>query len=149
MRENMGLYRGKRTATGEWVYGALYKQDWYYGTPCNRVYIIISAESLDYNQALEYYEVDPKTVGQFTGLYNGAAQRIFEGDIVRFDEKEYVVQRECDTPGGYWAETGHLLKRIGWTECLSFTDTIDNYFNEICVEVIGNIHDNPKLLEVK
>lgn len=62
------LFRGKRKDNGEWVEGAYYKQTLYYGDPCEKHYIITSTESLCYDQVFEYYEVDPETVGQYTGL---------------------------------------------------------------------------------
>lgn len=94
------------------------------------------------------HEVFPNSVGWFTGLYTASKRKLWSGDIVRFGNALYVVQRECDTPGGYWAETGYILKRIGGSDYMSFTDTIDDYYNEICVEVVGNVYDNIELLEV-
>lgn len=88
----------------------------------------------------------PETVGEFTGLYNGGKQRIFEDDIVRFEGELYRVRREDETPGGYWASTAYILQHIGWDDYMSFVDTIDDFCNEICVEILGNIHDHPELL---
>lgn len=133
------LFRGKRIDNSKWVYGFLSK-------------------SRDVNGKLEYcidYEekgvmcssiVISETVGQYTGLTDKNGKKIFDGDIIRFDENLYTVQRECDTPGGYWAETGYILKHIGWSDYTSFTSTIDDWENECQVFIIGNIHDNPKLL---
>lgn len=92
------------------------------------------------------FEVIPETVGQYTGLTDKNGAKIFEGNIIRFDENLYTVQRECDTPGGYWAETGYILKHIGWSDYTSFTSTIDDWENECQIFIIGNIHDNPELL---
>lgn len=140
------LFRGKRIDNGEWVEGFLLKG--------NRTYIV-TQDAIDYMvvslscmASMQLVEVDPKTVGEFTGLYTVSEQKIWSDDIARFDEKLYVVQRECDTDGGYWAESGYVLKRIGWNDYISFVDTIDDFYNEICIGIIGNIHDNPELLEV-
>lgn len=128
------LFRGKRIDNGEWVYGN------YAFTDVNgKKYFIFQ------NKPLEH-EVIPETVGQYTGLTDKNGTKIFEGDIIRFDENLYTVQRECDTPGGYWAETGYILKHIGWSDYTSFTSTIDDWKNECQVFIIGNIHDNPELL---
>jgi uncharacterized phage protein (TIGR01671 family) len=97
----------------------------------------------------DWCNVRSETVGEFTGLYNAGKQRIFEDDIVRFEGELYRVRREDETPGGYWASTAYILQHIGWDDYMSFVDTIDDYSNEICVELIGNIHDNPELLEVR
>lgn len=131
------LFRGKRIDNGEWIEGYVY-----------RISEDLNPFIMFKNRHGESHEVDPKTVGQFTGLYTVSEQKIWSGDIARFYEKLYTVQRECDTPGGYWAETGYILKHIGWSDYVPFTDTIDDYYNEICIEIVGNIHDNPELLEV-
>ena len=130
------LFRGKRVDNGEWVVG-------YYVKGSTRHCII---KSLAHYPC---YDVIPETVGEFTGLYNGGGQRIFEDDIVKFEGELYRVRREDETPGGYWASTAFILQHIGWDDYMSFVDTIDDYSNEICVEIVGNIHDNPELLEVR
>lgn len=135
------LFRGKRLDNGNWVEG-------FYVCMNNERHYIFTGKlnTSGLYPTFVYYEVDPKTVAQFTGLYTAADKKIWSGDIARFGDELYVVQRECDTPGGYWAETGYILKHIGWSDYLSFTDTIDDYYNEICVAIIGNIYDNPELL---
>lgn len=132
------LFRGKRVDNGEWVEGNLFIPD-KLDTPTQ---ICIGTNIIRIT-----YDIIPETVGEFTGLYNGGKQRIFEDDIVRFEGELYRVRREDETPGGYWASTAYILQHIGWADYMSFVDTIDDYCNEICVEIIGNIHDNPELLK--
>ena len=80
-------------------------------------------------------DFDPATVGQFTGLTDKNGKRIFEGDIVRHGKYLYDVRYY--TPFAMW-----VLNSIS-RSCMivgmhaSFTES----------EVIGNIHDNPELLE--
>ena len=144
---NKILFRGKRTDNGEWVEG-FYAA---FGGKDNKYHVIFTGKfialPIGAGFTPELYYVDSETVGQFTGLVTTNETPIWEGDIARFDDANYEVRRECDTPGGYWAETGFTLKRIGWDNTESFTDTIDDFCNEICVEIIGNIHDNPELLK--
>lgn len=130
------LFRGKRKDNGEWVKGSFWDE------------IPGELGGIAQYGSCVFHHVDLTTVGQFTGLYNAAGQKIWEGDIVRFGNANYVVQREDETPGGYWASTAYIMKEIGVCDYMSFVDTIDDYYNEICVEIIGNIHDNPELLEV-
>lgn len=84
--------------------------------------------------------VDPETVGQFTGLTDKNGKKIFEGDACRFygDEgySDYVVF--WDDTHSQWA-----ARQID----LGAKDVLDGFFSERC-EIIGNIHDNPELLEV-
>ena len=138
------LFRGKRKDTGDWAYGFLYVTH-------NGEYEI-GAYDPKTNIERMTSVVDGETVGQYTGLTDKNDTRIFEGDIVKlYDGTEdlYEIRRECDTPGGYWAETGFILKRIGWSGYIHFTDTIDDWENECQVVVVGNIHDNPELLKAR
>lgn len=136
------LFRGEDVETGAWVKG-------FYVCLNGNEHRIYSgyAETDCGDYYPDWFKVDPDTVGEFTGLYNAAGQMIFDGDIVKFNEKKYVVQREDETPGGSWSCTAYILQEVGVDGGLSFEDTIDEYCNEICVEIIGNIHDNPELLE--
>ena len=130
------LFRGKRVDNGEWVEGLPYKAK--YGG----ISSIVDKDE-------ERHLIIPETLCEFTGLYNRAERKIFERDIVRFEDKLYRVRREDETPGGYWASTAFILQHIGWNDYMSFVDTIDDFCNEICVEILGNIHDNPELMEVQ
>ena len=79
-----------------------------------------------------YYGVDPSTVGQYTGLTDKDGKKIFEGDIIGDGERKYAVSFEK----GCWVILGKI-------EFWDFLQT-----NAKSYEVIGNIHDNPELLEV-
>lgn len=121
MRENMGLYRGKLRKSDQWVKGNLLV--WKNGN-CS-----ILINDLESNTKLPM-EVDPETVGQFTGLYDKNNNKIFEGDIVLlpklYTEKKGVV-RFCGT-----------AFRVR---------NIFSYQLAESVEIIGNIYDNPELLK--
>ena len=120
------LFRGKRLDNGEWAYGFLVKM---FGA-----YHIIDKD--DENTA---YEVILETVGQYTGLKDKNGRRIFEGDIVRCGTGRICKVIFFISPG----VSGFDLVPIGGFDALPpynwslFSDT----------EVIGNITDNPELLE--
>ena len=143
MRKNMGLYRGKRKDNGEWVFGALYKQTHFYGDPCAEWYIITSTESLDYDQELEYHEVDPETVGQYTGHTDMKRKKIFEGDIIQLYKTEFNPPRKYKNP--YVVSIKDEFPRA----VEEYYSAFEHFTEKVGYEVIGTIHDNPELLEVK
>ena len=133
LRKNMGLYRGKRRDTGEWVEGYLAGYD-----------LICPGEPQDVSHATgEYYgetpyvgfiEVDPSTVGRFTGQPDKNGKRVFEGDIVSTGKERRVVRFRN---GAF-----ELLRRASGVTMYDLVGTDVEY------EVIGDIHDKPELLEV-
>ena len=122
------LFRGKRKDNGEWVEGMYYKRTHYYGDPSVKHYIIISTEDLGYDQALEYYEVIPETLGQFTGLKDKNSKKIFEGDIFVHDKKYQYKVFWCDNRKGFYVRGINL----------SDYDYIGNFY-EWNLEVIGEV----------
>jgi len=130
------MYRGKRKDTGEWVYG-WYVKDW-----DGRSYIItkfgpyITGCSDCGAHDQDIYEVDPETVGQYTGLKDRHGQEIYEGDILRDDEMGLNVVRWED--GSFWLEMFYEGNQ-------SLMEHLSDY-NEVC-EIIGNIYENPELLK--
>lgn len=124
-------FRGKRIDNGEWVCGYYV----YYGWAGKQKHYIVP----EYASDLYAVEVDQKTVGQYTGLKDMNGKEIYEGDIVeRFDHGQvrqlYLVKFDKGCFG-------------------ASLDNIRFYFltfDHVCteqVEIIGNIYDNPDLLE--
>lgn len=128
-------FRGKRTDTGEWVYGNYVyceKTRNKYGIERNDIHIIIPFlfdENMPNNDIL----VIPETVGQFTGLLGKNGVKIFEGDI--------AIDHERDVGDIFWCEK---KAKFAWIKKYEW-DLYSRYGLEL--EVIGNIYDNPELLE--
>ena len=96
-------------------------------------------------------EVVPETVGEYTRLTDKNGERIFEGDIVAFDRDNRHkgdVQFDWGVFGVEWTECKHNKEMVGVWGNLHNLRRFEDGFNKE-VEVIGNIHDNPELLEDK
>lgn len=129
MRENMGLYRGKRTDTGEWVVGCLTRD--IDGT-LNQIEVFRGYCLCD------IWEVYPSTVGQDTGLTDKNGKRIFEGDVVSgLFLYALPINGVCAFQNGAF---GLEWERGGAKEFAAFTSMCNVEF-----EVIGNVHDIPEL----
>lgn len=128
------LFRGKSVNSGEWVRGYYFES--FSGVP----YIMTRHDHI--TRLTDYYEVDPETVGQYTVLKDKKKGEIFEGDIVycvsRFDHAKMVVL----------FEDGEF--RMVLCEKYETYKTGSGFYALRCFEkeIIGNIHDNPELLEV-
>lgn len=128
------LFRGKRIDNGEWVEGFYHFSKWY----LNGNFTGEITHHIRPIGAQDAYRVDPSTVGQFTGLTDKNGKKIFEGDIVR-----------CVYNYSLKEIRGHVVWGNG---CFSVQDSISANRPAIDllyqIEAIGNIHDNPELLEV-
>ena len=122
-REN--LYRGKQIETGEWIEGSLIGNEVIVGK-------IVEFEE-DYFCTEFWYKVDPKTVGQFTGMTDKNGKRIFEGDIYSMGEKNilYVVIFDKSQFIGKQVRNRSLAGLEYWKSD---------------IEIVGNIYDNHELL---
>ncbi len=131
------LFRGKRVDNGEWVEGSFLpgneRQSLH---PCIFVY-------LPETQSFECFDIDIDTLGEYTGLTDRNGKRIFEGDILIYEcdgeydpDERYLVAWDNDEAA--FRANYYNKGKYGHYECI----TPHQHF-----EVIGNIHDNPELLE--
>lgn len=134
------LFRGTKFINGEWVEGLLVKDKAFYGKPENHAYIVNhECPSGCFGRDI-YFEVDPATVGQYTGLTDKNGKKIFEGDVVKhFNDNSNP--ENFDTGVILWNQYACQWERT------SFGHT-DHYKIAPCCqyEVIDNIHDNPEFL---
>lgn len=139
------LFRGKEKNSGEWIYGDLrHISDGHSG------YILCIVDNTNgRNNDVIGVEVVPETVGQYTGHTDKNGVMIFEGDIVKgtaysatrigvivwIDEISSFGVRYVNAPNPAAWENSSILR------CVSLGKT-----DEFAAEVIGNIYDNPELL---
>ncbi len=136
------LFRGKRLDNGEWAFGIPIKT--HIGT-----YMITEenphiCSEYGYMEIDEFVKVEPGSVGQFVGLKDKNGKEIYEGDIILYGNtiKNVVVFRHGAF--GYLVYGGEFISYAGNT---NFTfNPLDRSKEH---EVIGNIFDNPDLLNGK
>ena len=95
--------------------------------------------------------VDPKTIGQFTGLTDKNGKKVFEGDILKFidinAEYEWIGKVEFGNPNAEYNWGFQLVYISGTKPNTDILLWFDMEETGAYSEVIGNIHDNPELLE--
>lgn len=109
-----------------WVYGTPYKVESLFGV-ASKIYYIRNKHAND-------HIVDPKTIGQYTGLKDKNGKKIFEGDIVKYDN-DYIKQIGVIE----WNDknSSFQIKGISSSSMTHLKRMI----------VIGNIYENKELLE--
>ena len=149
------LFRGKRKDNGEWIEGyyAIQSNHACFAHELKHQHFIFKDVCLDFNLGgLQNFEVIPETVGQYTGLTDKNGKKIFEGDMIKpFDDViDKMVVEFCH--GQFllclYGERGYMAE-YGWEESGNYgcfeAEPLSSYGIEI--EVIGNIHDNPRFVE--
>jgi len=153
-------FRGRIADTREWLYGSLLiLTTGHYIVPAGTYYNEITDFDIDEKITVnalwehnDFYQVIPETVGQYTGLKDRKGKDIYEGDIIQYT---------FDSPESLYATENGLKVRkskVFWSEwrgsfAVGNSLANNNLFNYVRngnrVEVIGNIHENPELLEVQ
>ena len=127
-------FRGFNRKNNVWLHG-FYLQ--------NRKAHFVAPDEFAYGKTWEDYEIDPETLGQYTGLKDRNGKEIYEGDIVL--SKGYLPDREEKRKVIIgWGAAGWRRFPVGGG-AMSFSDwAIDS---PGILEVIGNQYDNPELLK--
>ena len=139
-------FRGKEIDTGKWVYGGLFKEpappQCFEKTLEDKYWIVYPNPRYMPDWNLPYKmvrtDVDKETIGQYTGLKDRNMKKIYEGDIVKvFTNKKWRIGKIIYEHSGFTIDvTNNKELEYGRTGII-----------ENLTEVIGNVWDNPELLE--
>lgn len=129
-------FRGKSKDTQLWEYGnLLHKRRT--NSKATEIYESYYVQRINFHLELE---VIPESIGQFTGFYDKNGKELYEGDVVkdkygRIMKVDYFRSFLCFI--AISKTNFHHANIIEWATNENFTS----------VEVIGNVHENPELLE--
>lgn len=133
------LFRGKRVYNNEWVEGFYVSVPEHYKPEMSGKSYVVSI-----NNGISF-EVIPETVRQYTGLTDKNGKKIFEGDIVKEWSSWWRTHERIEVET-YEVVCRHLCA-LGLVRKTSYGEKSTSLNRSSTVEVIGNIHDNPELLE--
>ena len=138
------LFRGKRLQGGDWVEGYFFKSDINKrARESGKATLIFTPDCDTFITVPECHNsfmVVSDTVGQYTGLTDKNGKRFFEGDVAKvLQGKDKDIAYVGFENGAFmlYPKTGNIYERTLW----------EYWYNDWDVEVIGNITDNPELLE--
>lgn len=132
-------FRGKRQYDGKWIYGNLVVSEHGDRHIIPSKYFIEDGHHLRYEDDTdEPMFFNEETIGQWTGLFDSVGNKLYVGDIVDINSLSMHIKAEIRFSDGCFDVVAN--------HC-NFRDYLKCYVANHCVEVIGNIYDNPKLME--
>jgi len=149
-------FRGKRVDNGEWVYGSYIK----FSNGKTEIHTTFEDGMKTGIITSGLNEIIPKTVCQFTGLFDINGKEIYEGDIVYKDEDEvwsveydeseakFIVCNQLNSDRPFQSEyTAIDCLKSDESKVVSLVKVVVYKGKEFYAEVNGNIHDNPELVK--
>ena len=135
-------FRGEKIYSGHWVEGYVYHdQKFRDGVSCCDVFFIR-------DECDEDFEVKELTIGQFTGLEDIKGKEIYEGDVVEIETYSYEEPENSYKGIVHIGVYGFAVlgeDAMGTEGYYNLLEIEGSYTTKI--EVVGNIYENPELLE--
>lgn len=132
-------FRGQRVNNKKWVYGCY-------------IYDEYQSWIVEYGENIRY-EVIPKTVGQYTNLKHKSGQEIYQGDIINHKQDKIKEGWYIAGTYDYHPENAVVVKFVDgcyWVEGRYVCEMLIRYLRRRDdIETIGNIYNNPELLEAQ
>lgn len=136
------MFRGKRADNEEWIEGSLLQVDW-----CDKP----STGAIAPNTPVStFYPIIPETVGQFTGHTDKNKCKAFEGDILSHcSGLDYGVIRygEYSNPFSPGQHIGFYVEWVSGEDINVLRKDLGYWLKAGTAEIVGNIHDNPELIQ--
>lgn len=139
-------FRGKDKNTGKWVYGFYLEQDTYSMGSKNTKKDLLIKDAGVIVQNSKYDSgtvIDKETLGQYTGLKDKNGKEIYEGDIIfiKGETKLLDIKGKVEYSNTF---AQFIITNTG--SVVNETEPLGDYEEED-IEKIGNVYDNPELLE--
>ena len=143
--EDRYLCKAKRTDNGKWIIGGLVR----YGFAGREKYYIVP----NYASDLYALEIDPSTICWYTGLKDKNGRLIWENNIVKDLFSDVCAQIKYGSYQNCFDSTKaeHVGFYVCWPDKYTkrYRKDLGYWINMVDAEVVGNVFDNPELLEVQ
>lgn len=142
------LFKAKRIDNGEWVEG-------YYTERKGKLFIgidiSIGIDMFDVfcTPMIRWFEIDPETLCQFTGLCDKNGNKIWENDIIKYHFGEIYAPIKY----GYYQncfdsqKAEHVGFYVDWTDDKCLRKDLGYWINMVDAVPVGNVFDQPELLQ--
>lgn len=134
LHKSTRTYIGSAKQDGEWVYGDLH---------------LLTMNPHIHTDTGHKEPIDPETVGQFTDLFDKNGKEIYEGDIVKHPYIDPIFRDLVESEDGEGVTSEVVFHDAAFVVKYDVNDFVylDGFTRHGHVEVIGNIHDNPELIQ--